>query len=208
MEADEQFYISLIEKHFGDNNILFDVGARKGEYSEYFLGKIKTKKAYLFDPNDYVLKDLNERFEGNANIILNQLAVDKENGTKDFYKVSLDSPMGGLSSLHFREDVFDKVIPETIEVQTIKLDDYCKENSIDEIDFLKIDTEGNELSCLLGAQELIKNKKIKKGEIVTIPKMRAHRIFAKKKKVEVLEIPYGTFDEKDEVRLEDKYGRK
>ena len=53
-----------------------------------------------------------------------------------------------------------------------------------------------------------KNKKIKKGEIVNIPKMRAHRIFAKKKKVEVLEISYGTFDEKDEIRLEDKYDRK
>jgi mannose-6-phosphate isomerase len=52
-----------------------------------------------------------------------------------------------------------------------------------------------------------KKKKIKKGEIVTVGKMRAHRIFAKKKKVEVLEISYGTFDERDEIRLEDKYGR-
>jgi len=43
MEADEQFYISLIEKHLSEDNILFDVGARKGEYSEYFLGKTKTK---------------------------------------------------------------------------------------------------------------------------------------------------------------------
>jgi len=37
--------------------------------------------------------------------------------------------------------------------------------------------------------------------------MRAHRLFAKKNKVEVLEISYGTFDEKDEIRLEDVYGR-
>jgi len=54
----------------------------------------------------------------------------------------------------------------------------------------------------------MKKKKIKKGEIVNIPKMRAHRLFAKKNKVEVLEISYGTFDEKDEIRLEDVYGRK
>lgn len=52
-----------------------------------------------------------------------------------------------------------------------------------------------------------KKKKIKKGEIVNVRKMQAHRIFAKKKRVEVLEISYGTFDEKDEVRLEDVYGR-
>ena len=53
-----------------------------------------------------------------------------------------------------------------------------------------------------------KKKKIEKGEIIKIPKMRAHRLFSKKNKVEVLEISYGTFDEKDEIRLEDVYGRK
>ena len=53
-----------------------------------------------------------------------------------------------------------------------------------------------------------KKKKIKKGEIVNVRKMQAHRIFAKKKKVEILEICYGYFDEKDEIRLEDVYGRK
>ncbi|MBU2576487.1 MAG: mannose-6-phosphate isomerase [Nanoarchaeota archaeon] len=53
-----------------------------------------------------------------------------------------------------------------------------------------------------------KKGKIKKGKIVNVPRMQAHRIIAKKKKVEVLEISYGTFDEKDEIRLEDVYGRK
>lgn len=54
----------------------------------------------------------------------------------------------------------------------------------------------------------IKKKKIKKGEIVNVRKMQAHRIFAKEKKVEVLEISYGTFLQSDEIRLEDVYGRK
>ena len=53
-----------------------------------------------------------------------------------------------------------------------------------------------------------KKKRIGAGEIVNIPRMQAHRLFAKKKKVEVLEICHGTFDEKDEIRLEDIYGRK
>jgi len=52
-----------------------------------------------------------------------------------------------------------------------------------------------------------KTKKVKEGESVIIQKMQAHRIFAKKKEVKVLEVSYGTFDEKDEIRLEDKYGR-
>jgi len=56
----------------------------------------------------------------------------------------------------------------------------------------------------------IRNKirKIKKGEIVKIGKKIPHRIIAQNKKVEVLEISFGKFIERDEVRLEDKYGRK
>jgi mannose-6-phosphate isomerase-like protein (cupin superfamily) len=53
-----------------------------------------------------------------------------------------------------------------------------------------------------------KKKKIKEGGEVVIKKNTAHRIIAGKKKVRVLEISYGVFDEKDEIRLEDKYGRK
>ncbi len=52
-----------------------------------------------------------------------------------------------------------------------------------------------------------KSRKVKKGERVVVGKGVAHRIFSKGGKVEVLEISFGTFDEKDEIRIEDKYGR-
>ena len=52
-----------------------------------------------------------------------------------------------------------------------------------------------------------RKKKVKKGEIVKIRKVKAHRIIAGKNKVELLEISFGKFSEKDIVRLEDKYGR-
>ena len=51
-------------------------------------------------------------------------------------------------------------------------------------------------------------KRIKKGELVEIPKKKPHRIIAEKKEVMVLEISHGTFSERDEVRIEDRYGRK
>lgn len=53
-----------------------------------------------------------------------------------------------------------------------------------------------------------KKKSVKKGEIVKIRKGRVHRLFAKKKPVQILEIAYGDFQENDIIRLEDKYGRK
>ncbi|MBR9706385.1 mannose-6-phosphate isomerase [Candidatus Pacearchaeota archaeon] len=53
-----------------------------------------------------------------------------------------------------------------------------------------------------------REKKMKKGDTITIQKMQAHRIFSKGKKVEVLEVSLGHFDQNDEIRLEDKYGRR
>lgn len=51
-------------------------------------------------------------------------------------------------------------------------------------------------------------KKVKKSTIIKIPKNKPHRLFAKNKPVQALEISYGKFEPKDEIRLEDKYGRK
>ena len=61
---------------------------------------------------------------------------------------------------------------------------------------VKIVTDVNELN------------KVKKGDTIKIKKMVPHRIIAGKNKVQVLEISFGKFDEKDEIRLEDIYGRK
>jgi len=53
-----------------------------------------------------------------------------------------------------------------------------------------------------------KKKKVKEGTIIKIPKGKPHRIIAGKNEVRVLEVSFGRFDENDEIRLEDKYGRK
>ena len=47
----------------------------------------------------------------------------------------------------------------------------------------------------------------KEGDEFFIQKEKKHRAIAGDKPVEILEISFGNFDEKDEVRLEDKYKR-
>jgi len=49
--------------------------------------------------------------------------------------------------------------------------------------------------------------KVKKGDEVLIKKKQKHTLEALSKPVKVLEISMGTFNEKDIVRLKDKYGR-
>jgi len=52
-----------------------------------------------------------------------------------------------------------------------------------------------------------KKIKVKKGGVVTINKNTLHRLYSKNKPVMILEVSFGTFDENDITRLEDKYGR-
>lgn len=53
-----------------------------------------------------------------------------------------------------------------------------------------------------------KKTQVKKGQIIKIKKKMPHRIIAGKNQVQVLEIAFGHFQEGDEIRLGDKYGRK
>lgn len=52
-----------------------------------------------------------------------------------------------------------------------------------------------------------KTFKVKKDQEVSIPTKTAHRVEAFGKPVRFLEIAYGNFDENDNIRMEDDYGR-
>jgi FkbM family methyltransferase len=59
----------------------------------------------------------------------------------------------------------------TEEVETTTLDQVAKQHCIQQIDFLKLDTEGTELSCLRGGKALLESKRIGviKTEVVFLP---------------------------------------
>tara|TARA_Y100000310_G_scaffold144610_1_gene143865 strand:+ start:8573 stop:8923 length:351 start_codon:yes stop_codon:yes gene_type:complete len=52
-----------------------------------------------------------------------------------------------------------------------------------------------------------RKRRVKKGDEVFIPKKTLHTATALTRNAKVLEISYGEFDEKDIVRVQDKYGR-
>ena len=67
-----------------------------------------------------------------------------------------------MSGFYDREILREKVKlnHEKIVVNVNTLDSFCLENLVSHIDFLKIDTEGEELNVLKGASSLLKNKLI------------------------------------------------
>ena len=54
----------------------------------------------------------------------------------------------------------NEALVELIQLKT--LDEYCKDNAIEQIDFMKMDVEGNELKVLQGAKDIWANDTVRR----------------------------------------------
>lgn len=136
-------------------NVVMDVGAHTGEWSLNLLNFKKNIFIYCFEPMPIFCKILEQNLR-NQPVSLHEFAVSKENATATFVYYPKHP---GLSTLHRRPEIENMLSMEPIffDVETKQLDLFCVEHQLSHIDFLKIDTEGNELNVLLGAENLLKN---------------------------------------------------
>ena len=139
--------------------IVFDVGANKGDYS-ILLNKIfdNNVRIFAFEPSVNTYKILQSKFQNSKSTSCYNLGF----GDKaENLKLYTNAKGSGLASIykrrlnHFKIEMNDV---ETINVQTI--DDFCFENGISNINFLKIDVEGNEFKVLTGAAKMINSNQI------------------------------------------------
>lgn len=137
-------------------NIVFDVGANNGDWSLSILDQTKNTRVYSFEPNPDIFKKLEIKLKNHKNRSnTNLCALASVLGKLEF---SINSKNSLFSSFYRRIDDQDS---KSIEVSIISGDQYCKENRIDGIDFLKIDVEGFELEVLKGFSNMISEKRIK-----------------------------------------------
>lgn len=130
---------------------IFDVGAHNGEWFRLLKKNYPLeKKVYSFEPSRASFIELS-KIDDEEIIPLNIALGDKEQ------KIFLQEDEIGSSGAFITKN--KNVFSKEIEMKT--LDNYCKENNIDEIDLLKIDTEGYELKLLSGARDMINSNKIK-----------------------------------------------
>lgn len=138
--------IEIISKYYLENSsygLMLDVGAQIGNSMNALAAA--GWSVYCFEPNPVCLDILRERsklFQNNVNII-DKAVSDKDNQNVNFY---ISDGNLGISSLH----AFTNSHIKLKKVKTITLKKFIKQNNINNIDFLKIDTEGHDLSVLNG----------------------------------------------------------
>ena len=158
-----------ILKNFEIRNV-FDVGAHKGEFIKIVKKLKNIEKIYSFEPQKKIYQKLNifsienkifcfNFALGNSNEIRN-LKINKKTSTSTFSDINNLSLWYKIKSFILRGPSKSSFIYEE-KVNVMKLDDFCDDYKISNIDLLKIDTEGHEKQVLEGALNLIKEKKIK-----------------------------------------------
>ena len=161
------------------DKIVFDIGCFRGNFTKNFIKNEKKlgikSNFFLFDPNPNVKNYLKLILE-NAQIKYFNLALDNSNSKKKFYFNTFFEASGSSLSTVIRDDkkwkstrkIFMQIFQpfkkiedfSEINVQTQTLDNFCLNKKINNIDVLKIDTEGNELNILKGAKKLLAQNKI------------------------------------------------
>lgn len=186
--------------------VVFDVGANKGEWSDIFFKEYGTNfDLHLFEPNKKLLSYCEVKYEYKNNVKYNGVALADKKGTAQFYY--FENYNNELSSLH-KQDWWEKELPlKQREVETTTVNDYCIENGIPYIDFVKIDAEGGDYDILVGCVVMMAHSKIRFIQI----EYGGHYKVANKKFLDVIKIAsvldykvYSfTGDNYNEVRHED-----
>ena len=181
MEKTIIFFINFIDRYYHQKKIYnflknfkiktaFDVGAHKGEFLKLIKKLKNIEKIYSFEPQKKIYQKLNifsienkifcfNFALGNNNEIRN-LKINKKTSTSTFSDINNLSLWYKIKSFILRGSLESSFIDEE-KVNVMKLDDFCDDYKISNIDLLKIDTEGHEKQVLEGALNLIKEKKIK-----------------------------------------------
>jgi FkbM family methyltransferase len=146
----------LMASMSGDSSVSFDVGANVGDWSEAWVRSGAKGRLVAVDPlrrNLDAVQDKLERLEW-GRYDLCEMALSEMTGMVKFFTNRDKSLSGHDSLLDMRSIGYGEVL-DCVEVKTETLDSLAKQLGTPDILFLKVDVEGNELSVLKGAKELM-----------------------------------------------------
>lgn len=142
--------------------ICFDVGAFHGQFAEKILELSPAAQVFCFEPSPDAFKKLQVKFSNVPAVHLNNVALSNCSGSAVFNLNAFAETNSLLQSAEANSDIAlltDTKAATTVQLGTI--DEFCATNSISQIDFLKIDTQGNSLAVLQGAQQMLSLRQIK-----------------------------------------------
>jgi len=167
------------------NPVVFDVGANVGDWTLAILALNPQVQVHAFEPATAAFEKMATRVAA-PNVRLNRLGVGAERGTLTFYEYSVSA----VSTFHANEG---RLPVNSYLVDIISISEYCHENDINRIDFLKIDTEGHDFWVLQGAEPLLRDQQIEVVQLEYGPGNIDSRVLLKDVFSFLSQLPYKVF---------------
>lgn len=149
-----EYFLQKKMSEFGVKKV-FDIGANTGDWSKRIAELIPSASINAFEPIPETYKILESQVKTFPNIIPHAIGLSDKNSTVSFFQFQSNSI---FNSQFDRVDLKGKV---EVKVKLKRGTDFCVQNNIEQIDFIKIDVEGLEMSVLKGFEDLLITRKIK-----------------------------------------------
>lgn len=165
---DKNYHQKRINKTLSRLNIktIIDIGTHKGEFLDSMLSINKKFKIYCFEPQSKIFSFLKKKYKNKNNIYLFNAAISNKPGIKPL-NINIKSSTSSFSE--YNQNSYWKKIKDFIltgsnsssfinieKVKVFTLDNFFYKNRLNQIDLLKIDTEGHENQVLEGSKKILK----------------------------------------------------
>ena len=157
---------------------VFDIGANKGDFAHHVRSLCPDAEIRCFEPQPHAFAAL-QQISIENDLIIEAMALSEEDGTMTLYDQTGEgfSTVASLSKAAveaFSDDL------EAFDVDVTSVDAYCHKHEIAQIDLLKVDTEGYDLSVLKGARSMLSGGNVSAVSFEFIPaNLKTHVFFYK-----------------------------
>ena len=135
-------------------NLVFDVGAHRGETTFAVLERYPSATIHAFEPVRENFEALKAAVEHIPSVICHQLALGDQPGSVEI----LNAEHSQTYTLKKQVSALSQSTALTTSVTVSTLDGFLRNMSVGRIDLLKLDVEGYELKALTGAHETLSTK--------------------------------------------------
>lgn len=139
-------------------DVIFDVGANVGDFTECVLAHQPWAIIHAFEPVPKAFELFRRKFHDYKDIYYRNVALGSKQGQKLInvsHFVEASSFLENGSLLSNRVYGIDFTVTETLPVEVETMTSYCRQNSINRIKLLKLDVQGYELEVLKGAEAVL-----------------------------------------------------
>jgi FkbM family methyltransferase len=143
---------------------IFDLGANTGQTTDVYRRLFPEATIHAFEPSAEAFAALSLNHHGCRQIVAHRLAVADRCGRLDFHRNQCDLT-NSLLAPDPRSGAYVGggllTAKETVQVDAVRLDEFCLAHQISAIDVLKIDVQGAEGCVLRGADSLLEAGRVR-----------------------------------------------